>query len=72
MDVRDIDVCIVQGFRLTDYQVFVDNKIVESYFNIRDEQGVILGNNYDDVDTPLKILLSIWYELDNSFILDTS
>ena len=60
MDVKAIDVCIVNGFRLTEYQVFNDDDIVKTYFNIRDEQGLVFGHNYNDVETPLNIMLGMW------------
>jgi len=62
MDIKEIELCIIRGFRLTEYQVFINNKFVDKYYNIRDEQGVIYGYNYDDVDTPLNILINFWFE----------
>ena len=59
MDVKATDLCIVMGFRLTEYQIFDGSEIVDTYFNIRDEQGVVHGSNYDDVEEPLKILLNM-------------
>ena len=59
MDVKARDVCIANGFRLTEYQILDGNTVVKTYFNIRDTQGVRHGSDYDDVDRPLDILLSM-------------
>ena len=59
MEVKAIDLCTVQGFRLTEYQIFDGNTVVSTSFNIRDDQGMVHGNNYVDVDEPLEMLLSI-------------
>jgi len=59
MDVKATDVCIVHGYRLTKYQIFDGNEIMDTYFNIRDDQGVVHGSNYDDVEEPLEILLNM-------------
>lgn len=59
MDVKATDLCIVHGYRLTEYQVFNGSDYVYTYFNIRDEQGVVHGSNYDDVEEPLEILLNM-------------
>ena len=37
-----------------------------------DERGVVFGHNYDDVETPLEILLNIWQEMDSNLILNES
>ena len=68
MDVRVEDVCIVTGYRLTEYQVFDDNELVHTYFSIRNDKGAVLGSNYDDIEKPLDIILSIEYQ-DLSYIL---
>ncbi len=68
MDVRVEDVCVVTGYRLTEYQVFDDNELVNTYFSIRNDKGAILGSNYDDIEKPLDIILSIEYQ-DLSYIL---
>ena len=59
MDVITRDVCIVNGFRLTEYQITNGKEIIDTFFNIRDAQGVRQGRNYDDVDEPLKIMLNM-------------
>jgi len=59
MDVRAEDVCIVSGYRLTEYQVFADNELVQTYFSIRNDKGAVLGFNYDDIEIPLDIILSM-------------
>ncbi len=48
MDVRVEDVCVVTGYRLTEYQVFDDNELVNTYFSIRNNEGAVLGSNFDD------------------------
>ena len=68
MDVRVEDVCVVTGYRLTEYQVFDDNELVHTYFSIRNDKGAVLGSNYDDIEKPLDIILSIEYQ-DLSYIL---
>ncbi|MCH8262619.1 MAG: hypothetical protein IIA77_06175 [Proteobacteria bacterium] len=59
MDVIEMDLCIVNRFRLTKYKVFNGDDIVDTYFSIRDEQGTVLGRNYDDVEEPLKMMLNM-------------
>ncbi len=68
MEVRVEDVCVVTGYRLTEYQVFDDNELVHTYFSIRNDKGAVLGSNYDDIEKPLDIILSIEYQ-DLSYIL---
>ena len=60
MAVIEEDICIVQGYRLTEYQVFDDGFITNTFFNIRDDQGVVSGHNYDDIKTPLNLILCMW------------
>ena len=57
MDVVEEDLCIVKGFRLTEYQVFDGDDIVDTYYNIRDEQGTAHGRDYGNIETPLDIIL---------------
>jgi len=59
MDVIEIDFCIVHGYRLTEYQVFNGNDYVFSYFNIRDNQGVAHGRDYNNIKEPLEIMLNM-------------
>ena len=59
MDVRAVDLCVVRKFRLTENQVFNGSDYVYTYFNIRDDQGVVYGHNYDEVEKPLDIMLSL-------------
>ena len=68
MDVRVEVVCVVTGYRLTEYQVFDDNELVNTYFSIRNDKGAVLGSNYDDIEKPLDIILSIEYQ-DLSYFL---
>ena len=51
-----------------EYQVFDDNELVNTYFSIRNDKGAVLGSNYDDIEKPLDIILSIEYQ-DLSYIL---
>jgi hypothetical protein len=59
MDVRMEDVCVVTGSRLTEYQVFDEKELVHTYFSIRNDKGAVLGFNYDDIEIPLDIILSM-------------
>ena len=68
MDVRTEDICIVRGFRLTEYQVFNGDYIAYTYFNIRNDKGAVLGRNYDDIEIPLDIMISMWIDEDASLI----
>ena len=68
MDVRTEDICIVKGFRLTEYQVYSGDNIAYTYFNIRNDKGAILGRNYDDIKIPLDIMISMWTDEDVSLI----
>ena len=60
MDVRVKDVCVVQGYRLTKYQIFDKGDVVDTFFNIRDGDGEIQGCNYDDIKIPLGLMISKW------------
>ena len=68
MGVRKKDICIVRGFRLTEYQVCNGDNIAYSYFNIRNDRGTMLGRNYDDIERPLDIMISMWADEDTSLI----
>jgi hypothetical protein len=70
MDVRTEDICIVKGFRLTEYQVYSGDNIAYTYFNIRNDKGAILGRNYDDIEIPLDIITSMMANKDASLNSD--
>ena len=59
MAVRARDLCIANGYRLTEYQILDGKEIIDTFFCIRDAQGVRQGRNYDDVDEPMDIILSM-------------
>ena len=59
MDVKARDVCVVNEYRLTEYQITNGKEIIDTLFCIRDKQGVRQGCNYDDVDEPMDIILSM-------------
>ena len=59
MDVKARDVCVVNEYRLTEYQITNGKEIIDTFFCIRDKQGVRQGCNYDDVDEPMDIILSM-------------
>jgi len=59
MDVVEVDLCIVNGFRLTEYKVYEGGDIVDTYYNIRDEQGTAHGRDYGNIETPLDIIISM-------------
>jgi len=65
MATRVEDICVVKGFRLTEYQVSIGKDIVETYFNIRDNQGAAYGYDYDDIKKPLSIIFNMWAAEDN-------
>ena len=59
MDVTATDVCLVHGYRLTEYQITNGKEIIDTFFCIRDAQGVRQGRDYDDDDEPMGIILSM-------------
>ena len=59
MDVKARDVCVVNEYRLTEYQITNGKEIIDTFFCIRNKQGVRQGRNYDEVEEPLKILLNM-------------
>jgi len=59
MDVIAKDVCIAHGYRLTEFQIFNGNEIIDTFFCIRDEHGNRHGENYDTVNEPLEVLLNM-------------
>jgi len=70
MEVKSEDICIIPGYRLTEYNVFDGEDIVKTYFNIRDDQGQVHGRNFDEIKWPLNLLLSIETEMTTNFQLD--
>jgi len=42
MDIREEDVCVVPGYRLTEYQVFNGGDVLYGYFNFRNDQSIEL------------------------------
>ena len=60
MNVITENIRIVRGFRLTEYKVYNGDDLVDTYFNIRNDKGTVLGCDYDDVETPLDIIMSMW------------
>jgi len=46
MDVIARDVCVAHGFRLTEFQITNGKEIIDTFFCIRDKQGVRQGRNY--------------------------
>ncbi len=59
MDTKTEDVCVVRGFRLTEYQFYDEMKVLKTYFNIRDIKGYVYGPDYDNLAKPLNIMLSL-------------
>jgi len=59
MEVKSQDICIILGYRLTEYKIHDGEDIVTTYFNIRDDRDVVHGPDYDDIAEPLNLLLSI-------------
>ena len=59
MEVKSEDICIVLGYRLTEYKIYDGEGIVTAFFNIRDDQGEVHGRNFDDIEEPLNLLLNI-------------
>ncbi len=59
MDMKTVDLCVVQEYRLTEYRVFKDGNIVDTYFNIRDGNNVVQGRDYGDIKIPLDIMLNM-------------
>ena len=70
MEIKSKDICKIPGYRLTEYQVFDGEDIVKTYFNIRDDQGRVHGGNFEDIDWPLNLLLSIDSKMTTRFKLD--
>lgn len=70
MEIKSKDICIIPGYRLTEYQVFDGKNIVKTYFNIRDDQGRVHGGNFEDIEWPLNLLLSIDSKMTTQFKLD--
>lgn len=60
MDTKVEDVCVIREFRLTRYQVCNGIKLVNTYFNIRDNDGCVFGPSYDDIEKPLDIMLNMY------------
>ena len=53
------DVCVANGFRLTEFQIISGKEIIDTFFCIRDKKGDRHGRNYDEVEEPLEILLNM-------------
>ena len=59
MEVIERDLCAANGYRLTEFQIIEGSEIIDTFFCIRDKQGVRHGRNYDEVEEPLGILLNM-------------
>ena len=59
MDVIARELCKYHGYRLTEFQLINGNEIIDTFFCIRDEHGNRHGENYDEVEEPLEILLNM-------------
>jgi hypothetical protein len=70
LEIKSEDICIIPGYRLTEYKVFNGEDIVETYFNIRDEQGHVHGRNFDEIEWPLNLLLCVDSKMTTFFRLD--
>ena len=70
METKSEDICVIPGYRLTENKVYYETGIVETYFNIRDEQGRIHGRNFDEIEWPLNLLLCINNNMESRFQLD--
>jgi len=60
MEVISRELCIYHEYRLTEFQITNDNEIIDTFFCIRDEHGNRQGQNYDEVEQPLEILLNMF------------
>ncbi len=70
METKSEDLCVIPGYRLTEYNVFDGEDIVKTYFNIRDDQGQVHGRNFDEIEWPLNLLLSIDCNMATKFKFD--
>ena len=65
MRTKTEDICVVQDFRLTEHQVSNGHDIVDTYFSIRDNNGFVFGQSYDDITKPLSIIFRMWAAEEN-------
>ncbi len=59
MDIITEVICVIPGFKLTECKTMVNNKVVKTHFNITDEAGKIKAQNFDDIESPLHLLICI-------------
>ena len=70
MELKSKDICIILGYFITEYQVFDGKDIVNTYFNIRDNLGKVYGRDFNNIEEPLKLLLSLEDQLVQQIHLD--
>ena len=70
MELKSNDICIILGHFITEYQVLDGKDIVNTYFNIRDDQGQVHGRDFNNIEEPLKLLLSLEDQLVQQIHLD--
>ena len=59
MEVIKEVICVIPGFNLTECKTMVNKEVVKTHFSIIDESGNIEGQNFDNIESPLQLLICI-------------
>ena len=72
MKVLKKDVCKILNYLITENRIIDNEKVLDIFYNIRDEEGIIHSQNYNDVDEPFELLRSIEKSMINAEISECS
>lgn len=59
MKVLKKDVCKILNYLITENRIVDNEKVLDTFYYIRDEEGIIHSQNFHDVDEPFELLCSI-------------
>ena len=68
MDVVTEDICKILDYLITEYNIVDNGKIIDTYFNIRNEEGIIFSQNFTNLNEPFEILCSIELTLKSMYL----
>ncbi len=59
MEVNSKEICNILGFRVTEYNLLEDGKVVDTFFRILDKTGQPTSRNFNHMGEAIKILFDI-------------
>ena len=59
MDVLTEDVCKILHYTITECRITDNGEVIDTWYYIKNETGEVFSQNYNDIEDPFDILLSM-------------